>query len=166
MEMEYFNFTDMYHESTLKSFVCPLQPCRTNPQQRWEGTVLVTVLACPIFLWSHPRLKSAWKEKGLSSWHFHIEVHHWGKSRQETGGRNCSRTTEGCWLLPCPPWLAQPPFFDHLHRRPSHIITNQDSEPWTCWESNLTKDVIPQSMFSRCWWWAGVKMTKNWTTQS
>ena len=62
----------------------------------------------------HHGLEASWEGKGLFTLHFHIVVHHQRKSGQElTLGRNLeagadAEAMEGCYLLACFPWLAQP----------------------------------------------------------
>jgi hypothetical protein len=60
--------------------------------------------------------EASWGGKGLFSLHFRIAVHPQRKSGQElTLGRNLeagadAEAMEGCCLLACFPWLAQPAF--------------------------------------------------------
>ena len=58
--------------------------------------------------------EASWGGKGLFSLHFHIAVHHQKKVRTGTQeGQEAGADTEameGCHLLACFPWLAQPAF--------------------------------------------------------
>jgi hypothetical protein len=60
--------------------------------------------------------KATWAGKGSFGLHFHITVHHQRKSGQEIKqGWNLeagadAEAIEGCCLLACSTWLAQPSF--------------------------------------------------------
>ena len=64
----------------------------------------------------HHDQEASWGGKGLFSLHFHTAVHQQRKSGLElTQGRNLeagadAEAVEGCCLLACSSWLAQPPF--------------------------------------------------------
>jgi hypothetical protein len=64
----------------------------------------------------HHDQEASWGGKGLFSLHFHIAVHHQGSKEVKTGTQAGQETgadaeaMEGCSLLACFPWLAQPAF--------------------------------------------------------
>ena len=66
------------------------------------------------FCTKHHEQEASWGGRSLFSLHFHIAVYHQRKLGQEpTEGRNLeagadAEAMEGCCLLDCFPWLAQP----------------------------------------------------------
>jgi hypothetical protein len=82
----------------------------------FSKTVLQGVLRVFIAGTKHHDQKASWGEKDLYDLPFHITVHHQRKPDQELKqGRNLeaeadTEAMEGCCLLACSPWLAQPAF--------------------------------------------------------